>query len=42
MEQEKAPISPDPMDPNWGGAAYTEDLVEKGYYKQNNVSLYVD
>lgn len=42
MKQEKAPISPDPMDPNWGGAAYTEDLVEKGYYKQNNVSLYVD
>jgi len=41
MEQEKAPISPDPMDPNWGGSAYTQDLVDKGYYKQNNVSLYV-
>ena len=42
MKQEKAPISPDPMDPNWGGSAYTQDLVDKGYYKQNNVSLYVD
>ena len=41
MEQEKAPISPDPMDPNWGGSAYTQDLVDKGYYKQNEVSLYV-
>lgn len=41
MKQEKAPISPDPMDPNWGGSAYTEDLVEKGYYKSNEVSLYV-
>jgi hypothetical protein len=42
MKQEKAPISPDPMDPNWGGSAYTQNLVDKGYYKQNNVSLYVD
>ena len=41
MKQEKAPISPDPMDPNWGGSAYTEDLVNKGYYKSNEVSLYV-
>ena len=41
MKQEKAPISPDPMDPNWGGSAYTEDLIEKGYYKSNEVSLYV-
>ena len=41
MKQEKAPISPDPMDPNWGGSAYTEDLVNKGYYKANEVSLYV-
>jgi len=41
MKQEAAIKSPDPMDPNWGGSAYTQDLVDKGYYKQNNVSLYV-
>ena len=41
MKQEAAIKSPDPMDPNWGGSAYTEDLVEKGYYKSNEVSLYV-
>lgn len=41
MKQEAAIKSPDPMDPNWGGSAYTEDLVNKGYYKANEVSLYV-
>ena len=41
-KQERAAVSPDPMDPNWGGAKYTQDLVNKGYYSQNNVSLYVD
>jgi hypothetical protein len=40
IKQEKAPISPDPMDPNWGGSAYTQSLVDKGYYKENEVSLY--
>ena len=38
-EQEKAPVSPDPMDPNWGGSEYTQELVEKGYYKDNEVSI---
>ena len=42
MKQEAANISPDAMDPNWGGAAYTEELVKQGYYKGNEVSLYVD
>ena len=41
VKQEKAPISPDPMDPNWGGSAYTQSLVDKGYYKENEVSLYI-
>jgi len=41
MKQEAAKISPDPMDPNWGGSSYTEDLVEKGYYKENEVSIYI-
>ena len=42
MQQEKASISPNAMDPNWGGANYTKELVEKGYYKGNEVSIYID
>ena len=41
MQQEAAKVSPNPMDPNWGGASYTQDLVDKGYYKANEVSLYI-
>lgn len=41
MKQESAGISPNPMDPNWGGSAYTQDLVDKGYYKENEVRLRV-
>jgi len=39
VKQEQAPISPNPMDPNWGGAAYTQQLVDKGYYKENEVQI---
>lgn len=35
------PISPDPMDPNWGGSEYTQSLVDKGFYAGNEVSLRV-
>jgi len=42
IKQEQAKVSPNAMDPNWGGAAYTQALVDKGYYKGNEVSLYVD
>ena len=42
MKQEAAPISPDPMDPNWGGKDYTQKLVDSGYYKENEVSIYID
>ena len=38
-EENKA-ISPDPMNPNWGGSSYTQDLVDKGYYKANEVNFY--
>jgi hypothetical protein len=31
--------SDNPMDPNWGGADYTEELVESGYYKNTASSL---
>ena len=27
------------MDPNWGGADYTQTLVENGYYKSNEVDI---
>lgn len=40
MKQEQAPVSPDPMDPNWGGSDYTQGLVDKGYYKDNEVYIY--
>ena len=33
--------SDNPMDPNWGGAEYTQALTDAGYYKDNNVSIYV-
>ena len=42
MAQEKSGVSANPMDPNWGGSKYTQQLVDKGYYKGNEVSLYVD
>uniref|UniRef100_A0A6C0ESQ5 Uncharacterized protein n=1 Tax=viral metagenome TaxID=1070528 RepID=A0A6C0ESQ5_9ZZZZ len=41
IQQEQSPISPDPMDPNWGGASYTQNLVDKGYYAENNVAIYI-
>lgn len=39
VAQEQASISPDPMDPNWGGADYTQSLIDKGYYSQNEVQI---
>jgi len=41
VAQEKAPISPNPMDSNWGGAEYTQSLVDRGYYKENEVMIRV-
>ena len=42
MNQQKENLlySDDPMDPNWGGIEYTQNLVDQGYYKDNEVSLY--
>ena len=39
--QKKAPVSANPMDENWGGAAYTQSLVDQGYYKDDEVSIYI-
>ncbi len=41
IASEKAKISPDPMNPIWGGAEYTQDLVDKGYYKEDEVEIYI-
>jgi hypothetical protein len=41
QEQQAQPVSPDPMDPNWGGAAFTQNLVDQGVYKENEVQIYV-
>jgi len=34
-------ISGDPMNDNWGGSLFTQKLIDKGYYKGNEVSIYV-
>ena len=41
IQQENAKISPNPMDPNWGGSDYTQKLVDTGYYKDNEVAIKV-
>jgi hypothetical protein len=38
--EENKTTSSDPMNPNWGGSSYTEELVNKGYYKDNEVYFY--
>jgi len=37
--QQSTGLSPNPMDNNWGGADFTQTLIDAGYYKDNNVSL---
>lgn len=39
IEQEQSGISPNPMDPNWGGPKYTQSLIDQGYYKENEVNI---
>ena len=39
VAQEQAPVSPNPMDSNWGGAEFTQNLVDKGYYVENEVKI---
>jgi hypothetical protein len=40
QEQQKA-VSANPMNDNWGGSDYTQSLVDKGYYKDNEVNIYI-
>lgn len=30
-------VSPNPMDPNWGGHDYTQSLIDKGFYRSDEV-----
>jgi hypothetical protein len=41
-KQENAPISPNPMDSNWGGQKYTQNLIDKGYYRANDAQVKVN
>ena len=34
-------FSDNAMDPNWGGAEYTQALTDAGYYKDNEVNIYI-
>ena len=42
VAQEQAPISPNPMDSNWGGSDYTQSLIDRGYYKENEVKIMIN
>jgi hypothetical protein len=39
--ENKGGVSPNPMDDNWGGAKYTQQLIDQGYYKENEVAIAV-
>ena len=41
-EQQNKEISPNPMDDNWGGADYTQSLVDQGYYADNEVQIAIN
>jgi len=40
-KEENMLYSPNPMDTEWGGASFTQSLVDQGYYKDNEVSIRV-
>ena len=39
--QQSTGLSPNPMDTNWGGADFTQTLIDTGYYKDNEVAVAV-
>ena len=41
FHQDIGSVSPNAMDPNWGGVKYTQKLVDEGVYKEDNVKIYV-
>lgn len=34
-------VSPNPMDTNWGGDNFTQNLIDTGFYKNREVNIYV-
>jgi hypothetical protein len=40
-QEEYMLYSPNPMDHNWGGAEFTENLVDNGFYIDNEVNILV-
>ena len=42
MKENRPQTSDKATDKNWAGAKYTSDVVKSGYYKDNEVSIYVD
>jgi hypothetical protein len=40
-KEENMLYSPNPMDHNWGGAEFTQSLIDQGYYKDNEVLINV-
>ncbi len=41
QQEENLLFSPNPMDENWAGQKYTQALVDAGYYKGNEVNIFV-
>ena len=41
QQSENMLYSPDPMDDNWGGVEYTQDLIDRGVYADNEVKIRV-
>jgi hypothetical protein len=39
--QQDSGMSPNPMDPNWGGPKFTQHLIDSGYYEDDQVSIYI-
>jgi hypothetical protein len=34
----KSEFSDNPMDPNWGGVEYTQQMIDTGKYEENNIT----
>lgn len=41
IKEEQKAVSANPMDENWGGSKYTQSLIDTGYYKGNEVNIYI-
>jgi hypothetical protein len=38
MSSQPTGLSDNPMDPNWGGVKYTQDIIKSGKYNDNNIT----